>query len=655
MEKNNERAMNRTKRNMRTKRNLSRIKDYAPQGVVAFLVLAALMLLLFCLLNLSIFGNFIKSVFRALGPAVAGFIFAFIMSPLVRFIETKLVAFAISRNREKENNEEWMAKIRKRARRISILLTLATLLAIITLLLVAIIPELAKSLKDLALNLAKYLEQLQGTIDSYLLRNPRVAEVFDPVVKKFSDTEKLADTITKYFNIDMAGDTAKFVFKSTWTVVRILYIWLVGTIVSVYLLASKEYYIGLCKKLFFAVLPKRTSKNAIQTLHKANIIYSAAILGKLVDFLIIGMLCFIGTLIMGIWFPAIGRYKVLVSVIVGVTNVIPFFGPFLGGIPCSLLIFSIKPLEGLVFALFVVALQQFDGNFLDPHIVGKKVGLRPLYVLCACMLCGGLFGIPGLIVATPTCALVYYLVKSYLEVRLESKNLPTETKEYVTHPSAVIANRAMSVDVLTERLVAESDALDAEQAQELAKLESAAALAAATGSKRKRRRHRSGTSTLFSERENDMEETDELDLSAYDDLESGVAREKRLQREWLMSSGEEDVNENGIADELERAHEAEGRKKPSLARTLIRRMIDEAEEDWDELGNRPLPGSKRRKQEALKAQENEDNTSDDESVDADDETLTGADEEAFTDADEEALEEAKTDDAEGDNMDEKTE
>ena len=655
MEKNNERAMNRTKRNMRTKRNLSRIKDYAPQGVVAFLVLAALMLLLFCLLNLSIFGNFIKSVFRALGPAVAGFIFAFIMSPLVRFIETKLVAFAISRNREKENDEEWMAKIRKRARRISILVTLATLLSIITLLLVAIIPELAKSLKDLALNLAKYLEQLQGTIDSYLLRNPRVAEVFDPVVKKFSDTEKLADTITKYFNIDMAGDTAKFVFKSTWTVVRILYIWLVGTIVSVYLLASKEYYIGLCKKLFFAILPKRTSKNAIQTLHKANIIYSAAILGKLVDSLIIGMLCFIGTLIMGIWFPAIGRYKVLVSVIVGVTNVIPFFGPFLGGIPCSLLIFSIKPLEGLVFALFVVALQQFDGNFLDPHIVGKKVGLRPLYVLCACMLCGGLFGIPGLIVATPTCALVYYLVKSYLEVRLESKNLPTETKEYVTHPSAVIANRAMSVDVLTERLVAESDALDAEQAQELAKMESAAAIAAATGSKRKRRRHRSGTSTLFSERENDMEETDELDLSAYDDLESGVAREKRLQREWLMSSGEEDVNENGIADELERAHEAEGRKKPSLARTLIRRMIDEAEEDWDELGNRPLPGSKRRKQEALKAQENEDNTSDDESVDADDETLTGADEEAFTDADEEALEEAKTDDAEGDNMDEKTE
>ena len=591
MEKNNERAMNRTKRNMRTKRNLSRIKDYAPQGIVAFMVLAALMLLLFLLLNLLAIGHFIKAVTKALAPAIAGFIFAFIMSPLVRFLESKIIKLACSGKKDLSEDSKWMIKLRKRARRISILITLVSLLTVITLLLVAIIPELAKSVKDLALNLADYLKQLKELIDSYLLRNPRVAEVFNPIVQKFSNTDKIAETITKYFNINMAGDATKFVLSSTWTVVRILYIWLVGTIVSVYLLASKEYYIGLCKKLFFAILPKRTSKNAIQTLHKANIIYSAAILGKLVDSMIIGMLCFIGTAIMGIWFPAIGEYKVLVSVIVGVTNVIPFFGPFLGGIPCAILIFSIQPLQGLLFALFIVALQQFDGNYLDPHIVGKKVGLRPLYVLCACMLCGGLFGIPGLIVATPTCALIYYLTKSYLEVRLESKNLPTETNEYMTHPSAVIANRAMSVDMVTERLVAESDALDAQQERAVEAEESAAA---AVG-KRKRRRHRSGGMRSFLDGESvlDSNENTDLDLSAYDDLESGVDRERRLEREWLMSGGEEDLNDNGIADELERAHEAEGRPRRPGVRGLIKRMIEEAEEDWDEHGNRPLPGSRR--------------------------------------------------------------
>ena len=598
MEKNNERAMNRTKRNMRTRRNLSRIKDYAPQGVVAFMVLTALMLLLFLLLKLPAIGKFIKNIFRALAPAVAGFVFAFIMSPLVRFVETRLMKFATRNRKDEPIDSEWMVKTRKRVRRLSILITLLVVLSIITLLLITIIPELAKSVEALALNLAGYLEQLKNTIDEYLLSNPRVAEVLSPITDKFSDTKKIAEIITKHMNIDMAGDATKFVLSSTWTIVRVLYIWLVGTIVSVYLLASKEYYIGLCKKLFFAILPKRTSKNAIQTLHKANIIYSAAILGKMLDSLIIGILCFIGTAILGYWFSAIGQYKVLVSVIVGVTNVIPFFGPFLGGIPCAILIFSIKPLHGLVFALFVVALQQFDGNILDPHIVGKKVGLRPLYVLCACMLGGGLFGIPGLILATPTCALVYYLTKSYLEVRLESKNLPTETREYVTHPSAVIANHAMSVDLVTERLVAESDALDAQQEAAVAAAESAAVV---TGGKRRKRHHRTGATRTFLQGTGLLDSEDdngEIDLSAYSDLESGVDREKRLEREWLMSGGEEDLNDNGIADELEREHEATRRPKRTTVRGLIRRMVEEAEEDWDEHGNRPLPGSARKKEDS---------------------------------------------------------
>ena len=169
---------------------------------------------------------------------------------------------------------------------------------------------------------------------------------------------------------------------------------------------------------------------------------------------------------------------------------------------------------------------------------------------------GGLFGIPGLILATPTCALVYYLTKSYLEVRLESKNLPTETREYVTHPSAVIANHAMSVDLVTERLVAESDALDAQQEAAVAAAESAAAV---TGGKRRKRHHRTGATRTFLQGTGLLDADDDngdLDLSAYNDLESGVDREKRLEREWLMSGGEEDLNDNGIADELEREHEA---------------------------------------------------------------------------------------------------
>lgn len=637
MEKNNVRAMNRTKRNMRTKRNLSRVKEYAPQGLVAFMVLAALMLMLFIFLKLPVIGAFIKKLFRTLAPAIAGFIFAFIMSPLVRFLETRFVKFFSGRRKDEPEQSEAMKKIRRRARAISILITMLFLLSIITVLLITIIPELVESLTALANNLVGYLNQLKDTIDSYLMKNPRVAEALEPITEKFSDTKKIAGAITKYLNVNMATDTAQFVWASAKTIVRVLYVWLVGMIVSVYLLASKEYYIGLCKKIFFAILPKRTSKNAIQTLHKANIIYSAAILGKLVDSLIIGILCFIGTTLLGIKFTAIGQYSVLVSVIVGVTNIIPFFGPFLGGIPCAILIFSIKPLHGLVFALFIVALQQFDGNFLDPHIVGKKVGLRPLYVLCACMLGGGLFGVPGLILATPTCALVYYLTKSYLEVRLESKNLPTETSEYVTHPSAVIAYRAMDVDMLTERLVAESDALDAQQEAAVAAEESAAAV---TGKKR-RRRHRAGSLKTTGDSENMLDDdSGELDLSAYDDLESGVEREKRLAREWLMSGGEEDINDNGIADELEQAHLEENKPKRTTIRGLIRRMVDEAEEDWNELGNKPLPGSAKPRSdgeaEDTEPEESDEELEEDEEFSDDESDLIPDEDEEYDEADPDA-------------------
>ena len=166
-------------------------------------------------------------------------------------------------------------------------------------------------------------------------------------------------------------------------------------------------------------------------MHKANRIYSGAILGKILDSAIIGLLCFIGTSILSIFFPTLSEYVVLVSLIVGITNVIPFFGPYIGGVPCTLLIMCINPLHGLIFGIFLIVLQQFDCNYLDPHIVGGQVGLKPLFVLCACLLGGGLFGLVGMLLAVPTFALVYSLLKSYFEVRLEAKKLPVDTKEYV--------------------------------------------------------------------------------------------------------------------------------------------------------------------------------------------------------------------------------
>jgi predicted PurR-regulated permease PerM len=143
---------------------------------------------------------------------------------------------------------------------------------------------------------------------------------------------------------------------------------------------------------------------------------------------------------------AIADNRILVSVIVGVTNVIPFFGPYIGGIPSVVLILCVKPVDGLIFAIFIIALQQFDCNYLDPRIVGRSVGLSPLYVLVFCLIGGGLFGIVGMLIGSPTGAVIYGLAKSWTESRLEQKNLPTQTIDYVNTPGAIIYGNSVNKD-----------------------------------------------------------------------------------------------------------------------------------------------------------------------------------------------------------------
>ncbi len=583
MEEKNERAMLRTKRNMKTKRHLNRAKDYFPQALMSFAVLAAVLILYYLLKKLPVIGGALKSITKALSPALCGFVFAFIMSPIVGWLENKLLLLRCKSKSAHPEDEEWLMKSRRRMRALSIIITLIFTLSMITVILITVIPEFVDSVSGLIPNINDYVQQIQDYIDSFLARNPRldatVSQYSAKISKAFGDwvTSHLTDFTSKA--TDAVTDSVKFI-------VRLLYNWLIGTIVSVYLLMSKEYYIGLCKKILFSILPKKTSKNTIQTLHRANQIYTAAIFGKIVDSLIIGMLCFIGSTILGIFFPEIGSYSILLSVLVGVTNVIPFFGPFLGGVPCCLLLFCLNPICGLVFAAFLVVLQQFDCNYLDPHIVGKKVGLRPLYVLCACMLGSGLFGVAGLIVATPTCALIYYLMKSALEVRLESKNLPKETKEYIISPGAVIANKSMSEDTLTERLVAESYILDeADEAEE----EDDSPEEEQENRKKRKRKPRNNhpkneANGEETEKNEDSELFEELDLSAFDDKETARNREQRLEREWLMSTGEPDANENGIADRLEEKLKDGDENKGRV--TLFERMVSEAEEDVKEYKKR---------------------------------------------------------------------
>lgn len=420
----------------RQKKALHSAKEYLPQAIAAFGVIAVSILLFFVLSRFEVVTKAVKAVLSVLAPVIVGFVIAFLLSPVVRFLEKKLYRIGEGYNKKKNTlTQEKEVRLRRRSRNVSVFISLITSITLVVLLILAIIPELITSIEALVSKLPAYANAGLEAVNGFLSRNEKLSEIVMPYVQ--NATHFLEDWLSGKLSA-IVSTAYTWVTTGMRTIIDVVFNLVIGIIISAYLLGGKEYYLGLCKKLTFAIFRKDHAKTLVQTMHKANIIYSSAILGKIVDSIIIGLLCFIGSTIMGLFFETIAEYTVLVSIVVGVTNVIPFFGPFIGGIPCTVLIMCMNPLHGLIFGAFLVVLQQFDCNYLDPHIVGKSVGLRPLFVLTACLFLGGLGGIPGMLLATPTFALVYSILKAYFEVRLESKNLPKDTKSYIDTPGAVI-------------------------------------------------------------------------------------------------------------------------------------------------------------------------------------------------------------------------
>jgi len=189
----------------------------------------------------------------------------------------------------------------------------------------------------------------------------------------------------------------------------------IGFVVAVYLLVSKERFLRQWKQVLFSVFQPKTAHWIDERMAKANETFGTAVVGKTADSVIIGIFCFIGCTFMQM------PYTALISVIIGITNMIPYFGPILGALPCLLLILMENPIKALYFLIFIVILQQFDANILDPRIVGTSIGLPAFWELFACMLGGGIFGIIGLIIGVPLFAMIYGLIKQLVSERLSDR------------------------------------------------------------------------------------------------------------------------------------------------------------------------------------------------------------------------------------------
>lgn len=432
---------------------------YFDLAVTVFIVAVAIICFYFLLFRFDSVKLGVAGFFHVVSPILVGFAFAYVLNPVVMFLEEKFLKIRswylakkeISaknqksdkvKKAEKKPKKEHKERIsddnadvtnqntilspeRRTARKLAIFVTVVGAVTLIVLLIMNVIPAFARSITALAEKFPEYYAQVENFVTRFIDRHEWISKQvpnINEILKKFN----VMDFVSNYLNslVSTAYNWVMIAF-------RIVYNVLIGLIVAMYLLGGKERYIAQIKKITYAVMKKEKADHFITNMGKTNKIFKSAILGKILDSILIGCICFIGMSVLGmVGFEQIGENRVLISVIVGVTNVIPFFGPYIGGIPSVLLLLCVNPLCGVVFAIFIVLLQQFDMNFLDPRVVGRSVGLSPFYVLCFCLMGGGFFGILGIIIASPTGAVIYGITKSLTEEKLTDKDLPTDTVNY---------------------------------------------------------------------------------------------------------------------------------------------------------------------------------------------------------------------------------
>lgn len=395
-------------------RGPSKLRQQFSRGISVFLVIAASLLFYFALLRLTNLSDAVSKVLDVLKPVLYGCVIAYLLNPIVKKVDKYLVPLLKKRITKP-------GKAEKISRGIGVFLALSFLVLLVISLCDLLIPELYASIRRLIFTLPRQINSLIDQLSEVKIDDSSLGVMVKSALKEASDM------LQEWLRTDLLDKINEIMSNLTVGIINVLGGLLdivVGLIISVYLLFSKELFGRQSKKCVYAVFSPQYANMILHLGTKSNEIFGGFIIGKIIDSAIIGVLCFIGLSIMDM------PYTVLVSVIVGVTNVIPFFGPYIGAIPSAVLIMLTDPVKGVYFLIFILILQQFDGNILGPKILGNSTGLSAFWVIVAILLGGGLFGVPGMILGVPTFAVLYYFVQMYMNHRLEKKKLPTASDSY---------------------------------------------------------------------------------------------------------------------------------------------------------------------------------------------------------------------------------
>ena len=380
-------------------------KKYNTIAVYTFIVAASIILFYLGISQIGAVTSYIDKIFIILQPFIIGFAIAYLFGFLLKVYERILKKIKTYRN----------LKL-KYQRIISLILTYLTATLLIVLFLQFVLPQLIESIVGLVNNIPTYISNL-NKVSNYLFKK------FD-VKKEQMDiiNEKLKELIDTIINIGtnllpVIGNIVASFASSIWNIA-------IGAIVSIYLLIDKENMCAGVKKVVYAILPKKGAEKVILITHKSNETFGKFLSGKILDSAIIGILAYIVLKICNM------PYTLLISVVIGITNIIPFFGPFIGAVPSFIIILFVSPEKALWFLLIVFILQQVDGNIIGPKILGDSIGISAFWILFSIMIAGEIMGFVGMVIGVPLFAVIYSLFKDFINEKLKSKGLKTDIKEY---------------------------------------------------------------------------------------------------------------------------------------------------------------------------------------------------------------------------------
>ena len=389
-------------------------RTYIYWGVTALAVLLLLVAAVFVVIRWSLVAALGAKIAHILAPVIYGAVFAYLLNPVYNWVQAAVMKLT----------KDIIPDEKGRKRLGGFLGTLASmclLVAVVVGLISMLIPQLISSIRGVMETLPSSINNLEIWLEKILADNPDLEQ---QVMQHYGAA---ADYLQNWLTNVVVPNIYRIigsVSSGVVLVVRAVFDILIGLIVMVYLLNMKEKLLAQAKMIIYGVFPLKIANKVIEEGRYVHQVFGGFIIGKLLDSLIIGLICFV---LLGF---ANMPYVLLVSVIVGVTNVIPFFGPFIGAIPSAFLILLSDPMKCLYFLIFVLLLQQFDGNILGPKILGDSTGLSSFWVLFSILLFGGLMGFVGMIIGVPTFAVMYRLVTEFTTWRLGKKALSGNLNEY---------------------------------------------------------------------------------------------------------------------------------------------------------------------------------------------------------------------------------